>query len=137
MLEHWHTGAMTRRSSVLDDLEPEMRADGERAERTVGDGDEHGSSLLGPSGHRDQRPLVPVDVDRQQHVAGFELGQGSPDGDFRPGDQRHAGPQLTQLPGQHRGEPYLHSETHWPSIVCCESTICMPAICALVRTVAE
>src|SRR6185295_7528248 len=25
-LEHWHTGAMTRRSSVLDDLEPEAVA---------------------------------------------------------------------------------------------------------------
>jgi formate dehydrogenase major subunit len=25
-LEHWHTGAMTRRSSVLDDLEPEPTA---------------------------------------------------------------------------------------------------------------
>ena len=26
VLEHWHTGAMTRRSSVLDDLEPEAMA---------------------------------------------------------------------------------------------------------------
>jgi formate dehydrogenase major subunit len=26
VLEHWHTGAMTRRSSVLDDLEPEAVA---------------------------------------------------------------------------------------------------------------
>jgi formate dehydrogenase major subunit len=26
VLEHWHTGAMTRRSAVLDDLEPEAMA---------------------------------------------------------------------------------------------------------------
>src|SRR5262249_61607415 len=26
VLEHWHTGAMTRRSSVLDELEPEAMA---------------------------------------------------------------------------------------------------------------
>ena len=30
-----------------------------------------------------------------------------------------------------------HSETHWPSSVLRESTIIIPAICALVRTVAE
>ena len=26
VLEHWHTGAMTRRSAVLDELEPEAMA---------------------------------------------------------------------------------------------------------------
>ena len=36
LLEHWHTGAMTRRSSVLDDLEPEAIAHSPRDLRRLG-----------------------------------------------------------------------------------------------------